>query len=93
MGKDQRAFYDYVFAHLRPTFIHVHPHWTCVADLDGDERFRRDYVPIQEHTFEWGAMRVTKWGDFIRRDVLRGSVEPLAAILAGEIDTPPGRPR
>jgi len=93
MGKDQRAFHDYVFAHLRPTFIHVHDNWTEEADFDRDERFRRDYVPIEEHMiYELGATRATLWGDFIRRDVLRGPVEPLAAILAGEIDAPRDAP-
>ena len=91
-GKDQRAFHDYVFAHVRPTFIHVHDEWTNLADLDGDERFRRDYVPIQEHmTYGWRAMRVTAWGDFIRRDVLRGPVKPLTTILAGENRRAPRR--
>lgn len=91
-GKDQRAFHDYVFAHVSPTFIHVHDEWTNLADLDGDERFRRDYVPIQEHmTYGWRAMRVTAWGDFIRRDVLRGPVKPLTTILAGENRRAPRR--
>jgi hypothetical protein len=86
IGKDQRAFYDYVFVRLRPTFIHVHPGWTKLANLDGDERFRRDYVPIRESTTYEGSTRRLEAGDFIRRDVLRGPVEPLAAILAGEIE-------
>jgi hypothetical protein len=80
IGKDQRAFYDYIFVQLRPTFIHVHPPWTELADFDGDERFRRQYVPIRE-TAKGSRLES---GDFISRDVLRGPVEPLAAILAGE---------
>jgi hypothetical protein len=90
IGKDQRAFYDYVFVRVRPTFIHVHDYWTRLADLDGDERFRRDYVPIRETLiYERSASRL-EGGNFIRREVLRGPVEPLAAILAGEFDARPG---
>ena len=55
IGKDQRAFYDYVFVGIRPTFIHVHSAWTKLANLDGDERFRRDYVPIWESTTREGS--------------------------------------
>lgn len=87
MGKDQQKFYDYVFGQLKPTFIHVHPPWVDLAKFDGDSRFRRDYVPIRERMVydRSGSMRLES-GHFIRLEVLRGPVQPLAAILAGESD-------
>jgi len=86
MGKDQSAFYDYVFMQLKPSFIHVHPHWVDLANLDGDSRFRGDYVPIREHMIYERSGKRLESGDFIRRELLRGPVEPLAALLVGEID-------
>lgn len=71
LGRDQRAFYDYVFKTIQPTFIHVHGCWTGMAALDGDTRFRRDYVPIHEYresSVYFGQMRS---GDFVRKDVVR----------------------
>ena len=77
IGRDPRALHEYVFARVRPTFIHVHSsYWAKLAALDEDERFRRDYVPIR-------TIPRFDVGDFVRRDALRGPVEPLAAILDG----------
>ena len=77
IGRDQRAFHDYIFGQVRPTFIHIHSaYWARLAFLDADERFGRDYVAIR-------VVPDLDVGDFVRRDVLRGSVDPLASILDG----------
>ena len=74
----QRAFHDYIFAQVRPTFIHIHSaYWARLAFLDADERFGRDYVAIR-------VVPHLDIGDFVRRDVLRGSIDPLAAIFDGD---------
>jgi len=84
IGRDQGAFYDYVFEQVRPTFIQVHGFWVRFAALDADPRFRRDYVAIQERRVYENGVATLESGDFVRRDVLRGPVdERLAAILAG----------
>lgn len=84
IGRDQGAFYDYVFEQVRPTFIQVHGFWVRFAALDADPRFRRDYVAIQERKVYEKGVATLESGDFVRRDVLRGPVdERLAAILAG----------
>jgi hypothetical protein len=77
IGRDVRVLHEYIFEQVRPTFIHVHSsYWVKLASLDEDERFRRDYVPIR-------TIPRLDVGDFVRRDALRGPVEPLAAILDG----------
>ena len=93
IGRDQRAFHDYIFGQVRPTFIHIHSaYWARLAFLDADERFGRDYVAIR-------VVPDLDVGDFVRRDVLRGSVDPLASILDGgslpeqKLNAPPSRCR
>jgi hypothetical protein len=83
IGRDQKAFHDYVFARVRPTFIHLHStYWADLASLDDDPRFRRDYVPIREGSrYERGMLRL-QYGDWVRRDALHGPIDKrLAAIL------------
>jgi hypothetical protein len=81
IGRDQQAFYDYVFEQIRPTFIEVHLSWIRTANLDADPRFQRDYVAMKERfVYENGVPRVES-ADFVRRDVLRGPIERLASIL------------
>jgi hypothetical protein len=81
LGRDQRAFHDYIFLRIRPTFIQMHHPWSTQSDLDGDERFRRDYLPIRERfVYRDSGWRLER-GDYVRRDALRGSVADLAAIL------------
>jgi hypothetical protein len=81
IGRDQPAFYDYVFEQLRPTFIEVHLSWVRVAAFDADPRFQRDYVAMKERiVYENGVPRLES-ADFVRRDVLREPVERLASIL------------
>jgi hypothetical protein len=81
IGRDQKAFYDYVFEQVRPTFIELHTVWIKIAALDADPRFQRDYVPIKERIVDENGVPRLQSGDYIRRDVLRGPVEPLASIL------------
>jgi hypothetical protein len=81
LGRDQPAFYDYVFDELRPTFIEVHGTWIRVTALDADPRFKRDYVAIKERFVYGNGMPRLQSADFIRRDVLRGPVDGLASIL------------
>jgi len=75
LRKKQKAFHDYIFETAKPTFIHMHGNWTYAADLASDDRFRRDYVAIDEYSDAW-AKRVVKRdlmsGDYIRRDVVSG---------------------
>jgi hypothetical protein len=80
MGKDQQAFYDYVFEVAKPTFIHVHGTWTLQADLDRDPRFRRDYVAIDEYVDTsvpgWGGLPRYS-GDYVRKDMVGDKLEAL----------------
>jgi hypothetical protein len=46
--RDTRAFHDYVFERLRPTFVHAHGAWADWASLHSDPRFERDYLPLHE---------------------------------------------
>ncbi len=84
--RDQRAFYDYVFEEIRPTFIHVHDVWSYLARLDDDPRFRRDYVPLYEYPDAWAKQRhgLTVYaGDYVHRDVLNdGNRAALAELQA-----------
>lgn len=67
IGKNQPAFFDYVFDTIKPTFIHTHYPWDGLARLDDDIRFRRDYTPIYE---EWDETLQVFSGDYVRKDVL-----------------------
>ncbi|MGE5233885.1 MAG: hypothetical protein ACM3OB_07225 [Acidobacteriota bacterium] len=83
MGKDQRAFYDYVFDRTTPVFIHFHGAWSAMARLDSDPRFERDYVPLLEYEDDWfrkmtGA--TVRAGDFVRRDIAAAHPIEVAAI-------------
>jgi hypothetical protein len=81
IGRDQQAFYDYVFEQVRPTFIEVHLSWIRTAALDADPRFQRDYVAMKERFVHENGVPRLESADFVRRDVLRGPVERLASIL------------
>jgi hypothetical protein len=81
--RDQAALHDYIFETARPTFIHVHAGWSYLAGLDGDPRFRRDYLPIHEwiepYVLERWNMEVYS-GDYLRKDALQGR-ETLLEVL------------
>lgn len=81
--EDTPAFHEYVFATVRPTFIHVHGSWADWARLHRDPRFARDYAPLHE-VWERPAPGDTgePWsGDYVRRDAVAeaGSLERLRA--------------
>ncbi len=76
LGKDQEAFYDYVFKIIKPTFIHTHDCWTVAAALDNDKRFRRDYIPI----YEYRETETTYSGDYIRREAVENKIEEFYQI-------------
>lgn len=85
---DPRAFHDYVFETLRPTFIHTHSSWSEVAAFHEDYRFERDYVPIRESMpLAQAALQESFDGhvaDYVRRDALGSddSLEKLRQIVA-----------
>jgi len=68
---DKKAFHEYVFGLVKPTFIHVAPDdragWWA---LDDDVRFGRDYTPIAEERQSKTGMRT---GDFVRKGAVRDS--------------------
>jgi hypothetical protein len=82
LGKDQAAFYDYIFDEVKPTFIHTHEYWVISAYLDGDPRFREDYLPIDEAIDLW-VLQNTKLelysGTYVRKDAV-GNPTQLAAL-------------
>jgi hypothetical protein len=74
--RNQQSFYDYVFEVAQPDFLATRAYHSWIAHLDGDPRFRRDYVPIVEYQDEWvrkryGVERTS--GDFVRRELLPAS--------------------
>lgn len=70
-------FYDYVFSIVKPIFISTRSYHAWRAQLDGDSRFRRDYVPIHEYIdfdvlqkrgqFVWA-------GDYVRKEVVHDAM-------------------
>jgi hypothetical protein len=83
LGKDQAAVHDYVFEVVKPTFIHVHDHWACMADLEADPRFRRDYLGLFEIEDPWIAARFHRRrhsGDYVRRDAVNRNEKELEQI-------------
>ncbi len=80
---DQRAFYDYVFEVMKPTFIHTHGFWTYRTRLEYDERFRRDYVAMHEFPDSWVKKNYglsLHSGDYVRREVIGNDAEALSQI-------------
>ncbi len=70
---NRKAFYDYIFDEVCPTFIATRAYHSYLAWLDKDERFRRDYVPIHEYIDIWTLSRynvVVMSGDYVRKDVV-----------------------
>jgi len=91
IGRDQQAFYDYVFDEVRPTFIEVHTGWIRTADFDADPRFQRDYVAIKQRIVNENGMSRVESADYVRRDAVAGPVERLTSILGP--DSPCCHPR
>jgi len=89
LRQDQQSFYQYIFEIARPTFIHTHGHWTQHSKLEDDERFRRDYIPIQEGVDELVQSRFNETrnsGDYIRRDVIDASNLGVLDQLRSEVN-------
>lgn len=86
LDKDPEAFDDYIFEHVKPTFIHTHHYWTLKAGFDYDPRFTRDYVPLFQFVEPAVVQRAggdpLRSGDFVRRDAIEGKEAALAAIRA-----------
>jgi hypothetical protein len=84
LGKNDRAFHDYLFGTLKPTFLHTHQYWTVKAKLDADPRFARDYLPLFEEVEPYVTARAKgktlRSGDFVRREVAEGHPEEIEAI-------------
>lgn len=83
LGKDPISFYNYVFEETKPTFISTHQMWAALAELDGDPRFRRDYVPIREGlepSFDVEYGRLIYSGTYVRKDAVVGKEEVLKVI-------------
>jgi hypothetical protein len=79
-GNDQEAFYNYIFETLKPTFIHTHGNWAYTAAFDKDDRFRRDYLPINENPDSWiqDEFGLTIYsGDYVRKDLGQYKLEVL----------------
>lgn len=82
LGKNQQAFYDYVFDSVKPTFIHTDSYWAALADLDADPRFREMYVPIKESLDDYVMKPGHKVyaGDYVRKDAINGDVSRLEEL-------------
>jgi hypothetical protein len=72
---DVSRLHDYVFAELKPTFIHTAGTFQRIARLHQDSRFAADYVPLYESwdgpatwSAVWGGTPPPWWGDYVRRD-------------------------
>jgi len=87
-GKNQGAFYDYIFNIAKPTFIHTHGYWAYKANFDADSRFREQYVPIQENSDPWITDRYNLniySGDYVRKEVLS---DQLGDLINSQNDQP-----
>ncbi|MES1243771.1 MAG: hypothetical protein ABUT39_19355 [Acidobacteriota bacterium] len=86
LDKAPEAFYDYIFEHAKPTFIHTHHYWTLKAGFDYDPRFFRDYVPLFDFVEPAVVQRARgdrlRSGDFVRRDAIAGKDAAVARIRA-----------
>jgi hypothetical protein len=80
---DRELFYDYILETVRPEYISTRAFHSWRAHLDGDKRFREQYVPIVEYTDTWilaryGVERMS--GDYVRKDVLLDTSAQLDAL-------------
>jgi hypothetical protein len=81
---DHKAFYDYVFDTVKPTFIHTHHYWTLLSGFDLDPRLQRDYLPLNQRIERWvvdmaGGVPLRS-GDYVRRDAAAVHEDALQAI-------------
>lgn len=83
LGRDRQALHDYILQETKPTFIHVHGVWARDAYLDGDPRFRRDYVPIYEKSQKPAQSGVTVYdGDYVRKEAVTNQPAVLRELQA-----------
>ncbi len=83
---DPKAFYDYVFDEIKPTFIHTHGWFTATVKLDEDPRFERNYVAIKEYEDQYAEKRLKRKimsGNYIRREAINGKEELFSELQAG----------
>jgi hypothetical protein len=87
---DHRAFYDYVFETVKPTFIHTHHYWTLLSGFDLDPRLQRDYLPLHQRVERWVVELARgiplRSGDYVRRDAAAGHEDAIQAIRQELID-------
>lgn len=82
-GRNQQAFYDYVFGEVRPTFLRTYLGWSVLSQLERDPRFQRDYVPLvafYEPEVKARTGQDYASGEFVRRDVAERHPEVIARI-------------
>jgi hypothetical protein len=75
--------YEYVFETIRPTFIHMHGHWTALARLYTDPRFAELYVPVCAFTDEYileTYRQTVDSGDFVLRSVAENHPDEIIAL-------------
>lgn len=87
-SRNQSAFYDYVFEKTKPTFIAIRAYHSWIARLDGDDRFRRDYVAIFEYQDEWIRRRYgvsMQSGDFVRRETVSVGTDNVLSRLTAAV--------
>jgi hypothetical protein len=87
---DHKAFYDYVFDTVKPTFIHTHHYWTLLSGFDLDPRLQRDYLPLNQRIERWvvdmaGGVPLRS-GDYVRREAAAGRADAIQAIRQELID-------
>ena len=78
-----QAFHDYVFDEIQPTFISIRAYHTWISRMQGDPRFRRDYLALHEFTDDWIQARFGKAvtsGEYVRRSVVEASGQSFESI-------------
>jgi hypothetical protein len=82
---NKKAFYNYIFEALKPTFIHTDQDCANQFNLDHDKRFRENYISIIEERVNLSMMNnesteIIYCGDYVRKDVLNDNFEILLQL-------------
>ena len=83
IGRDNKRFWDYVFENRKPDFIATRAYHSYIANLLGDPRFERDYVPVHQYIDTWIQNRygrIMYSGDYVRRSHVEGREEILRKL-------------
>jgi hypothetical protein len=73
-SRDPTAERQYIFADVRPTFIHTYGIWSRTVEFEKDQRLARDYEAIHAYTADEDPKSDGHAsGIFIRRDALVGA--------------------